>query len=32
MHGLDVFAYAPQSPGAVDYKLLATELMETGFV
>ena len=32
MHGLDVFAYAPQSPGAADYKLLATELMESGFV
>jgi len=32
MHGLDVFAYAPQSPGAADYKLLAAELMETGFI
>jgi len=32
MHGLDVFAYAPQSPGATDYKLLAIELMESGFV
>jgi chromosome partitioning protein len=32
MHGLDVFAYAPQSPGAADYKMLAAELMESGFV
>jgi chromosome partitioning protein len=32
MHGLDVFAYAPQSPGAADYKALAMELMESGFV
>ena len=31
MHGLDVFAFAPQSPGAADYKLLAAELMESGF-
>ena len=31
MHGLDIFAFAPQSPGAVDYKLLATERMESGF-
>ena len=31
MHGLDIFAYAPNSPGATDYKLLATELMESGF-
>lgn len=32
MHGLDVFAYAPNSPGAVDYKALAKELMDTGFL
>ncbi len=32
MHGLDVFAYAPNSPGAADYKLLAAELMDSGFV
>ncbi len=32
MHGLDVFAYAPQSPGAADYKALAKELMDTGFL
>lgn len=32
MHGLDVFAYAPNSPGAVDYKALAKELMESGFI
>ena len=32
MHGLDVFAYAPNSPGAVDYKALAKELAETGFI
>ncbi len=32
MHGLDVFAYAPHSPGAADYKALAKELMDCGFV
>jgi hypothetical protein len=32
MHGLDVFAFAPHSPGAADYKALAKELMESGFV
>jgi chromosome partitioning protein len=32
MHGLDVFAYAPNSPGAADYRALAKELTETGFV
>ncbi len=32
MHGLDVFAYAPNSPGAADYKALAKELTETGFI
>ncbi len=32
MHGLDVFAYAPNSPGAADYKALAKELAETGFI
>jgi chromosome partitioning protein len=31
MHGLDIFAYAPHSPGAEDYKALATELMKDGF-
>lgn len=32
MHGLDVFAFAPHSPGAADYKALAQELMKSGFV
>lgn len=32
MHGLDVFAYAPNSPGAADYKALARELTESGFI
>lgn len=32
MHGLDVFAYAPTSPGASDYKALAKELMDSGFI
>jgi chromosome partitioning protein len=32
MHGLDVFAYAPHSPGAADYKALAKELMDSGFI
>ncbi|MDD4911676.1 MAG: ParA family protein [Sideroxydans sp.] len=32
MHGLDVFAYAPQSPGAADYKSLAKELIDSGFI
>lgn len=32
MHGLDVFAFAPHSPGAADYKALAAELMSTGFI
>lgn len=32
MHGLDVFAYAPNSPGAADYRSLAKELTETGFI
>lgn len=31
MHGLDIFAYAPQTPGAADYKALTLELMKTGF-
>lgn len=31
MHGLDVFAFAPHSPGAADYKALTLELMKTGF-
>ncbi len=30
MHGLDVFAYAPSSPGAVEYKALTIELMQSG--
>lgn len=32
MHGLDVFAYAPNSPSAADYRALAKELTETGFI
>jgi len=32
MHGLDVFAYAPHNPGAADYRALAKELMDSGFV
>jgi len=31
MHGLDIFAYAPQSPGAADYKALTLELAKSGF-
>ena len=31
MHGLDVFAYAPLSPGATDYKALMAELTNSGF-
>lgn len=31
MHGQDVFAFAPHSPGAVDYKALAVELTQDGF-
>lgn len=31
MHGIDVFAYAPHSPGAHDYRALAKELMSNGF-
>jgi chromosome partitioning protein len=31
MHGIDIFAYAPQSPGARDYKRLAQELLRNGF-
>lgn len=31
MHGLDVFAYAPHSPGATDYKALMAELVNSGF-
>lgn len=31
MHGLDVFAFSPNSPGAVDYMALTTELVKTGF-
>lgn len=32
MHGLDVFAYAAHSPGAADYKALAKELTDSGFI
>ncbi len=31
MHGLDVFAYGPNSPGAKDYMALTMELLKTGF-
>ncbi|MBI1175089.1 MAG: AAA family ATPase [Sideroxydans sp.] len=31
MHGIDIFAYAPHSPGAKDYRMLAKELLESGF-
>lgn len=31
MHGLDVFAFGPNSPGAKDYMALTTELMKSGF-
>ena len=31
MHGLDIFAFAPHSPGATDYRALTAELMKTGF-
>ena len=31
MHGLDVFAYGPNSPGAKDYMALTMELMKSGF-
>lgn len=31
MHGLDVFAYGPNSPGAADYMALTVELMKCGF-
>lgn len=31
MHGLDVFAYSPNSAGAVDYMALTKELMKSGF-
>jgi chromosome partitioning protein len=31
MHGLDVFAYAPHTPGAADYKALTLELVKSGF-
>ncbi len=30
-HGMDIFSYAPKSPGARDYRLLADELQEAGF-
>jgi chromosome partitioning protein len=31
MHGLDVFAFAPNTPGAADYKALTLELIKSGF-
>lgn len=31
MHGTDVFAFAPHSPGAADYMALAKELLDSGF-
>ena len=31
MHGLDIFAYSPHSPGATDYKALTAELVNAGF-
>ena len=30
-HGMDVFAYAPDAPGAHDYRMLAMELLSKGF-
>lgn len=31
MHGQDIFAFAPKSPGAYDYRALAQELWDTDF-
>jgi len=31
MHGLDIFAFAPHTPGAADYRALTLELMKSGF-
>lgn len=31
MHGLDVFAFAPHTPGAADYMALTVELVKSGF-
>jgi len=31
MHGLDIFAYAPNTSGAADYKALTLELVKSGF-
>lgn len=31
MHGKDVFAFAPHSPGAADYRALTQELWDSGF-
>lgn len=31
MHAKDIFSFAPNSPGAVDYKALTIELIKTGF-
>lgn len=31
MHGQDVFAFAPHSPGAADYMALTKELLDSGF-
>ena len=30
-HGLDIFAFAPNTPGAADYKALTLELIKSGF-
>lgn len=31
MHGLDIFAFGPHTPGAADYKALTLELLKIGF-
>jgi len=31
MHGKDVFAFSPNSPGAADYRALTVELGKSGF-
>jgi chromosome partitioning protein len=31
MHGLDIFAYGPNTPGAADYMALTMELLKSGF-
>jgi chromosome partitioning protein len=30
-HGMDIFAYSADSPGAHDYRLLTMELLSKGF-